>query len=38
LEHAIVRIDKHDLTEFVRCIRHLEEQLDGVIVGYQLVR
>jgi len=33
-----VRVDEHDLTDFVRGIRQPEEQLDGIIIGNQLVR
>jgi hypothetical protein len=36
-EHAIVRVDEHDLTDLVRRIRHPEQQLDGIIVGNQLI-
>jgi hypothetical protein len=32
-----MRIDEHDLTDVVCRICHPEEQLDGIIVGNQLV-
>tara|TARA_B100000085_G_scaffold257723_1_gene259260 strand:+ start:1622 stop:2140 length:519 start_codon:yes stop_codon:yes gene_type:complete len=33
-----VRVDEYDLTDLVRRIRHPEQQLDGIIIGDQLVR
>jgi hypothetical protein len=36
-KHAVVRVDEYDLTDLVRRIRHPEQQLDGIIIGDQLV-
>jgi hypothetical protein len=32
-----MRVDEYDITDFVRRLCHPEEQVDGIIVGNQLV-
>jgi hypothetical protein len=37
LKHPVMRVDEYDITDFVRRLCHPEEQVDGIIVGNQLV-